>query len=63
MSVLASGFVETILVLFFSPVQRFFVLDNGILKYSKSPIDVSNLDCDLRAEIERNNLTSARRDT
>lgn len=26
-------------------LQRFFVLDNGILKYSKSPIDVSSPDC------------------
>lgn len=25
-------------------LQRFFVLDNGILKYSKTPIDVSNPD-------------------
>lgn len=33
----------------FSP-QRFFVLDNGILKYSKSPIDVSNPDYDPQAE-------------
>lgn len=30
-------------------LQRFFVLDNGILKYSKSPIDVSNSDYNSQA--------------
>lgn len=29
---------------FFLSFQRFFVLDNGMLKYSKSPIDVSRLE-------------------
>lgn len=28
---------------FFFHFQRFFVLDNGLLKYSKSPIDVSKV--------------------
>lgn len=40
-------------------LQRFFVLDNGILKYSKSPIDVSNPDYNLEAETEQPGLTSA----
>lgn len=31
-------------LVFFFILQRFFVLDNGILKYSKTPIDVSNPD-------------------
>lgn len=42
----------------FSP-QRFFVLDNGILKYSKSPIDVSNSDLNPQAEPGQSGLTSA----
>lgn len=43
---------------FCSP-QRFFVLDNGILKYSKSPIDVSNPDCKPEANTGQPGLTSA----
>lgn len=38
------GLILFRLILFFlllSSTQRFFVLDNGILKYSKSPVDVS----------------------
>lgn len=38
-------YVAKIFLLCFCFLQRFFVLDNGILKYSKSPIDVSSSDC------------------
>lgn len=38
-------YVAKIFPLCFCFLQRFFVLDNGILKYSKSPIDVSSSDC------------------
>lgn len=37
-------YVTKIFCLCFCFMQRFFVLDNGILKYSKSPIDVSGPD-------------------
>ncbi|TNN25494.1 Oxysterol-binding protein-related protein 6 [Liparis tanakae] len=39
--------------------KRFFVLDNGILKYSKSPIDVSNPDYNPQAETGQPSLISA----
>lgn len=48
------------MLFFFFPLQRFFVLDNGILKYSKSPIDVSNPDYNPQAQTGQASLTSAR---
>lgn len=58
MSALPGTLTNTLLLCLFS-LQRFFVLDNGILKYSKSPIDVSNPDYNPQAETGQPGLTSA----
>lgn len=48
-SVCPSCYIANTLCLCLLSLQRFFVLDNGILKYSKSPIDVSNPDYNSQA--------------